>query len=269
MLQTPDGFSLFTQNNLVENAKAHVLIVHGLGEHCLRYQHVAKALNAKGFNVFAFDLRGHGQSSGERGLITNISEYLEDVKCVKANVPNHLPFFMIGHSMGGLITLQYLLDQSPFPLKGVVLTSAALEVGADITPFKQFVIKLLAFISPKFKTVKLDPTSISRDSNTVQNYINDPLIYHDAGKAGLGVALLSAIKNIKLRFSNLAYPVLLMHGTADTLTNPEGTKALYAQSVSQDKTLKLWEGAYHELFNETNQTEVIDYMTAWINERVV
>jgi len=193
MIKTTDGLQLYAKNYLVDTPKANLLIVHGLGEHCERYAHVAKALNALHINVYNFDLRGHGKSEGTQAYIRKIDEYRED---------------------------------------------------------------------------KLDPKSISRDPKTVAEYTSDPLIYRDGTKAGLGLALLNAIKELKPRFASFDYPMLIMHGGADKITSPKGSKNLFEQSKSKDKTLKIWEGAYHEIFNETNQDEVIELMVNWVKDRM-
>jgi alpha-beta hydrolase superfamily lysophospholipase len=268
MLTTADGLQLFTQNYLITNPKANVLIVHGLGEHCLRYAHVAKALNDAGASVYTFDLRGHGQSEGEQAYIKNMDDYLMDVEAACQAVPKSLPFFIVGHSMGGQITLNFLLQKKRTDIRGVVLSGAGLEAGKDITAFTIFVVKLIAKIAPRFKTVKLDVKSISRDATEVEKYSTDPLIYRDGTKAGLGLALLNGIKALKPKFNQFDYPTLIMHGESDKIANIDGSKQLYAQSPSQDKTLKIWEGAYHEIFNETNRQEVIKTMTDWIEARI-
>lgn len=268
MLKSTNGIELFTKNYIVDEAKASLLIIHGLGEYSNRYVHVIKAFNEIGVNVYTFDLRGHGHSSGERAFVTTIDEYREDVENVYRTVPKDLPFFVLGHSMGGLIAVHFLLFNERNDVKGVILSGSALEPGEDVTPLKQRIIRLLAKVSPKIKTVKLNPDDISRSKETVEAYKNDPMIYHDGGKAGLAVALLDGIEMQKKRFAEFDYPFLVMHGGEDKITNPAGSEALYAQAKSTDKTLKIWNGAFHEIYNETNQEEVINYAVAWLEKRI-
>lgn len=266
MIKSSQGIELFSKNYLIENPKANILIVHGLNEHCLRYGHVAEALNEIGVNVYTFDLRGHGQSQGEKSFVADIDEYREDLENVYRTIPKTLPLFILGHSMGGMIAVKFLLFNEK-AVKGVILSGAALEIGEDITPITQKVVGFLGKIAPKLKTVKLDPTSISRDKDEVEKYVNDPLVSTDAAKAGMGLALLNCIKALKPRFKEFDYPVLIMHGGADKITNIKGSKSLFAQAINSDKTIKIWDGAYHEIFNEINKNEVIDFMTDWIKER--
>lgn len=268
MLKSTNGIELFTKESLVENARASLMLIHGLGEYCERYEHVIQAFNKISVNVYTFDLRGHGHSTGERAFITDLDEYREDVENIYRSIPKDLPFFVLGHSMGGLIAVHFLLFNERNDVRGVILSGSALEAGEDVTPIKQRVIRLLAKVSPKIKTVKLNPDDISRSKETVETYKNDPLIYHGGGKAGLAVALLDGIESQKQRFTQFDYPVLIMHGGEDKITNPEGSKLLYTQANSTDKTLKIWDGALHEIFNETNQDEVIAYTVAWLKKRI-
>lgn len=268
MLKSTNGISLFTKNYLVKTPKASVLIVHGLGEHCERYSHVAKELNGIGANVYTFDLRGHGKSEGERFFVSDMHHYREDLEVVYRSVPKDLPFFIIGHSMGGLITTTFLLYNERTDISGVVLSGAALEVGEDITPVTQKVVSFLGKIVPKLKTVKIDPTLISRDKEEVEKYKKDPLINHEGAKAGLGLALLKGINEVKPKLEDFNYSVLIMHGSNDKIANVDGSIALHEKSISNDKTLKIWDGAYHEIFNETNRNDVIQYTSDWIKNRI-
>jgi alpha-beta hydrolase superfamily lysophospholipase len=268
MIDTIDGLKLHTKNWLIAEPKANLLLVHGLGEHSARYEHVAKALNKIGISVYSFDLRGHGLSEGARTFIKDIKEYRQDLETIIPVMASELPLYILGHSMGGLIVSDFLLQENKNNVKGVILTGPALEVGEEISAFKQLLIRVLNWISPQLKTVKLDPKSISRDSAEVEKYIADPLISKEAGRAGMGVALLNAIADVKTKFNQFDYPMLLMHGGEDVITNPEGSKSLMTQSPSKDKTLKIWDEAYHEIFNETNKEEVIDFMINWLKKRI-
>jgi alpha-beta hydrolase superfamily lysophospholipase len=268
MATSSDGFKLHIKNWLIKDAKASLLLVHGLGEHSARYEHVAQALNSSGINVYSFDLKGHGLSEGPRAFVRDISEFRLDLETIYQQIPKGVPLFMLGHSMGGLIITDYLLESPKTNLKGVILTGPALEAGEDINAFKKVLIKILNWISPNIRTVKLDPKSISSDKGEVKKYINDPLIFHEAGKAGMGVALLSAMAIVKPKFNSFDYPVLIMHGGADKITNITGSKRLYAKSPSEDKEIKIWDKGFHEIFNETNKSEVIAHMTSWLSARV-
>ena len=267
MLISTNNISLFTKNYLVPNAKAHILIVHGLGEHAERYIHVANALNTLRANVYTFDLRGHGRSGGEQAFVTNINSYVEDVETVVQTIPKDLPLIVIGHSAGGLIALKFLL-QTQRTIKASIFSGAALEAGEDFTPTTQKIVAFLGKYFPKLKTVKLIIENLSKDQKVIENVKNDPLMYKEGIKAGLGLALMVAIEEVKKQFSIFNLPVLIMHGKEDRLSNIKGSLAFYNQCDSKDKTLQIWEGAYHEIFNETNKEEVLNFMLDWLKERL-
>jgi acylglycerol lipase len=266
-MKSTNGINLFTKNYFVESPKGNILIVHGLHEHCLRYAHVAEALNKVGLNVYTFDLRGHGQSEGQKVNIKSMDEYREDVETVYRSIPKDIPFFILGHSMGGLIVTDFLLFNERNDVKGVILSGAALEVGEDISPILKKLANLIGGILPNLSTQKLDVNLISRDPAEVVKYKTDPLNYIGGTKAGLGKAVLSKIDEVKTKFEFFNLPTLIMHGGADKITNIKGSKELFEKAKSKDKTLKIWDGAYHEIFNETNKTEVINFMCDWIEKR--
>ncbi|MGB4839575.1 MAG: lysophospholipase [Saprospiraceae bacterium] len=268
MIRSSQNIELYTKDYPVKNPKANLLIVHGLHEHCERYQQVADSLNEIGVSVFTFDLRGHGQSGGPRHIIQDMDEYRQDVENVYRSIPKNIPFFILGHSMGGLIAVNFLLYQERTDVNGVILSGAALEVGKDITPTTVKIVRFIGKYFPGLKTSKLNPKSISRDPEAVESYVSDPLITKDGAKAGLGLALINSINQTKTILSQFNFPVLIMHGGADKITNPEGSKALFALASSSDKTLKIWDGAYHEIFHETNKEEIIAFMTSWVSERL-
>jgi alpha-beta hydrolase superfamily lysophospholipase len=267
MIKSTNSIQLFTQNYLIDSAKANILIVHGLHEHSLRYAHVAEALNNIGLNVYTFDLRGHGQSEGPKVNIKSVDEYREDVETVYRSIPKNLPFFILGHSLGGLIVTDFLLFNERNDVKGAILSGPALEVGEDISPILIKLSGIIGSIVPNLPTQKVNPDLLTRDEAEKEKAVNDPLIYQAGTKAGLAKALLGRIIETKTKFANFNYPVLIMHGGADKITNIKGSKSLFAQAKSADKTFKEWEGAYHEIFNETNRVEVIGYMCDWIEKR--
>lgn len=267
MLKSTNGLNLFTKNYLIEKPKASILIVHGLHEHCLRYTHVAEALNTIGLNVYTFDLRGHGQSEGPKVNIKSVDEYREDVETIYRSISKNIPFYILGHSMGGLIVTDFLLYNERNDIKGAILSGAALEVGEDISPLLRKIANLIGGILPNLPTQKVDLNILTHDPAEIEKCKNDPYLYLGGTKAGLGKALLNRIEELKPKFEFFNYAVLIMHGGDDKITNPKGSKELFEKAKSADKTLKLWEGAFHEIFNETNKAEVIKYMCDWIEKR--
>ena len=265
-----DGLDLYEQWWLPEGEmKAMVVIVHGLAEHCGRYAHVAAALNEHGYGVGSYDQHGHGKSdpSGPKAVIDTFDGLWDDLDIFMARARERAdgkPLFLLGHSMGGEIIVGYVLDRKP-EVKGLLASAAAVQISDDISPLLITVASVLSKIAPKMPTVVLDGTAISRDQAVVDKYDSDPLNYRGGVPARTGGEMNRIIKFIKANMEKITLPILIMHGTADRLADPQGSKDLYARVQSTDKTLKLYEGFYHEILNEPEQGEVIADMVQWLD----
>ena len=270
-IQTPDGFNLFCKTWLpAPPPRSVVVLVHGLAEHVMRYAHVAQHLNTHGHAVFGLDLRGHGQSDGKRIYVNRFSAYVDDLALFFAEVASRYPerpIFILAHSMGTTVALNFLLDHAP-SVSGLIVTGTALVAGDDISPLLISLSGLVGAIFPKLPTVALNSNSISRDPAVVEAYHKDPLVYNGRIPARTGAALNHAFGYIRSRLRSLTLPILIMHGSEDQLTNPQGSRLLYAGIASKDKTLKIWRGLYHEVLNEPEKDEVLATITTWINERL-
>jgi len=271
-ITTADGLQLFTQSWTPEGeARAHLLIVHGYAEHSSRYQHLAEFFTAEGFAVHTFDLRGHGKSGGKTGYVDRFELYLKDLTTVFDHLKMQAKkktFFLFGHSMGGAIAALYVITRQPKQLNGVLLSGAALKVSDDISPLLQRVSGVLGEWLPKVKTIKLDTKALSRDPAVVEDYENDPLVYHGPVYARTGAELIRASKRIYANMEKLKLPVLIMHGTADRLTDMEGSKELERRAGTEEKRLELYNGLYHELVNEPEQKQVMGDMLEWMEKRM-
>lgn len=263
--QTHDGLRLFHQSWLPGH-KSTVIIVHGYAEHSARYEHVATELVVNGHAVYALDLRGHGRSEGKRTFIRSIDEHVSDLEQFVAYVREQqpkLPLFLLGHSMGGAVVASFLIT-SDTTVDGAILSAAALRSARGFDRVGQAVIKLIGRLFPKLPFVKLDGAQISRDPAVVAAYDNDPLVFRGRMPAGTLTALIRATQNIEAKSETIELPLLLLHGTADTLTSPEGSKTLHERSRSSDKTLKLYDGLYHEVLNEPEKQRVIGDVVSWL-----
>lgn len=255
-----------------EKPKAVICLVHGLGEHTGRYAHVGKAFNEAGYALFGFDLRGHGQTGGPRGHIPSLDVAMQDIRqFVQFQSQNHagLPVFLYGHSLGGLLTLAYAL-QYPEGLQGVIVTGAGLRSALQEQKAKIALVKLLGSLMPTMIIKsELEIAALSRDTDVLQAYVDDPLV-HDKASLGLGKAGLSAIDLCFARARTFKPPLLIMHGKADRITYPSGSEdfAKLAGETNKDVTLKLWEGMYHEIHNEPEQKEVFKAMIEWMDGRL-
>lgn len=270
--QTSDGLALFARRWLpAGEPRAAVAVLHGLAEHSGRYDHLARFLTGRGIAVHAFDGRAHGRSPGANAFIPSLDRYLEDVDhfmdMVKVASGN-LPLFLFGHSMGGEIATLWSIERRPDDLAGLLLSGPAVAPGTDISPLMIRLAPLLGRLAPRLPTVKLDSEAISRDPAVVQAYDGDPLCYRGGTPARTGAELLQGIMRIQAGMEALHLPLLVMHGTADRLTNPAGSRQLHERAGTADKTLKLYEGFYHELINEPGKEQVMNDMLAWIEARI-
>lgn len=270
MFEARDGLQLFGQAwEPVDGTDAVVIIVHGYGEHSGRYVHIARRLALQNFIVETFDLRGHGRSEGDRAFISSFDQYTRDVhaftKRVREKHPD-LPLFLLGHSLGGLIAATYILDFQP-RIGGLILSSPALKISEDLSQLLQKMSGVIGKILPKLPTLKLDASLISRDPKVVEAYENDPLVYHKGTLAKTGAEIIRATQKIQAKMEMLRLPMLIFHGTADGLTDPEGSKQLYLRAKSPDKILKLYEGFYHETMNEPEKEQVLSAILEWLVKR--
>jgi len=262
-----ENLELYYQAWLPEGGPVAVLlVVHGLAEHSSRYGNVVDYFVPRGYAVYALDHRGHGRSGGQRAYVERFSDYLADLKTFFDMVRSWHPgakIFMVGHSMGGTISLTYSLRHQD-ELDGLLLSGASVKVGESISPLVIAVGKLIAKLLPKMGMVVLDASTISRDPAVVAAYDNDPLVYRGKVPARTGAELIGTMQALPDQVSQLRLPVLIMHGTADRLGDPQGSQWLFQSVGSSDKTLKLYEGYYHEIFNEPEHERVLADVETWL-----
>jgi acylglycerol lipase len=275
-IQTRDGVELVLYHWPVEGEgtpRATVALVHGLAEHAGRYTALARRLNAAGIELFAVDLRGHGQSPGARAWVDRFDQYLLDAEALlNVAARGRSPLFLMGHSMGGTISALYaaerLVDDGP-AVAGLILSSAALVPGRDVPRWLIAVSGIISRVLPHVPTMKVDTAWLSRDPDVVEANRADPLVYHGGIPARTGAGILDAMTRIERGRANLRVPVLVYHGTADKLTEPDGSREFSKHVGSADRTLVLYEGSYHETMNDLDQERVIDALIDWILARSV
>ena len=265
-VKTADGLNLQGRCREPEaKIKAVVCLVHGLGEHSGRYEHVADAFNRKGYAVFTFDLRGHGRSEGPRGHAPNYAALMADISKVLNTAKQHhpdLPTFLYGHSLGGNLVLHYALRQQP-KLSGIIASGPMLRMSSPPPAWKTAMLRLLHALHIDCSIPSgLDDTALSRDINVVHTYRNDPLT-HNRITPRLAVDMIRNGEWNLQHAAELPCPLLLMHGDADRITSPEATRA-FAEKAGTACTLKIWDGLFHELHNEPEQNEMLDYVLAWL-----
>ncbi|MDP6936456.1 MAG: alpha/beta hydrolase [Candidatus Marinimicrobia bacterium] len=248
--------------------KAHVLLIHGLGDHSGRFSHLVNFLNNWGANLTAIDLQGHGKSPGKRGHFHSYNSVMDDIERTLQKLQREadsLPVFLYGHSMGGNLVLNYCLRKCP-QIKGVIATSPALKPAFKPPLYKTLPAKILYTILPGFTVPNgLDLTGVSREPSVIDAYKNDPFV-HDRISVQLAVDLLDSGKWALENAHLLQLPALLLHGDADTLTHHDATKA-FAQK-SDSSTFESFTGAYHELHNDLDKEKVFDTIVEWLEKQV-
>lgn len=265
--KTVAGASIYYQSWRPEGKpKAILLVVHGLAEHCGRYMNVVNHFVPRGYAVFGLDLPGHGKSDGTRVYADGMADFTNPLKTYFGMVQGWhpgTPIFMLGHSMGGLIGTCFLFDYQD-KLKGAVISAPAVKVGASISSVAIFLAKLLGQILPKLGLQGVDASAVSSDPQVVKDYINDPLVYHGKTTARLGAVLLGSIQRVTAEAGTLRLPFIVVQGSADTLVDPDGARMLYDKASSHDKTIKIYDGYLHEVFNEPGRARVLQDVETWL-----
>jgi len=251
--------------------RATVALLHGLAEHAGRYAALARALNECGIALCATDLRGHGLAPGVRTWVERFDDYLLDAQALLAAAPRDgAPVFLLGHSMGGTVAALYAIERLPqngAPLAGLILSSPALAPGRDVPRWMTSLSQLISRVWPRFPALRIDAALLSRDAAVVQANLQDPLVHHGAVPARTGAEILLAMARIARGRDALRVPLLVFHGSADNLTEPDGSRVFHAHAGSPDKTLKLFDGSYHETMNDLERERVIGDVVAWVLAR--
>jgi len=238
-----------------------VLIVHGYAEHGGRYGHVAAALNERGFVVYADDHLGHGRSDGERALITDFDHVVDDLHKLAATARSEhpgLPLALVGHSMGGLLSAR-LAQRAPDEIQGIAFCGSVIgdwQWARDVIE------------QPELPHVEFDPEAISRDPAAGESYAADPLVYHGQYKRGLLEAEVCALDAYRRDNDRLTMPVAVFHGTEDPFVPYQRSVRAAHDMPTEDVTIKIYEGARHELLNESNRDEIIGDLAGWLEDLV-
>jgi len=245
--------------------RAFVVIVPGFNAHSGYYAWAAEQFVAAGLAVYAVDLRGRGNSDGERFYVDTFEDYVSDVEAVvrvaRSREPG-TPLFLLGHSAGGVVSCLYTLDHQG-ELAGLICESFAHELPAP--DFALAVLKGLSHLAPHAHVLKLKNEDFSRDAKVVAAMNADPLIAHEVQPTQTIAAMVRADERLKSEFSRITLPVLILHGTADKATKPSGSKHFYETASSTDKTLKLYEGYYHDLLNDLGKEQVMADIQSWLD----
>ncbi len=264
----PDGVELRFKWWEAPDPKADVVLVHGYSEHYGRYAHVAEYLNSLGYSMWSVDFHGHGTSPGMRGYVNRIDDYVGAVHALirgAKKLGGRSKFFLLGHSMGGLIAalagLKYQQD-----ITGIVLTAPALKVDHLASPLVVSIGKFLSQYAPKLGVAPpVDPKWISRDPAVVESYGNDPLVYRGKIKARPGYEIILGSRYFAANASKFTLPLLVLQGGADRVIPPSGLDMIFPAIGSSDKTVRLFPECYHEILQEPEKMEALKIISDWLD----
>jgi acylglycerol lipase len=258
---------LYRQAWTVEDPVGAVVLVHGAHEHGGRYRHVAERLAAAGYATHAVDHPGHGRSPGRRGNIGSMAAAVDGVaELVRTAGQQHpgVPLFVYGHSLGGLIALQYLTGTPDARVAGAVLSAAALDTSAA-NAVQRTLAPLLSRFLPDLGVLQLDAEAVSRDPEVVRDYRTDPLNHNGRMVARTGAELMTTALAMPRRLPSLTLPLLVLHGTADRLVPPAASEVVRAHAGSPDLTVRTYAGLFHEPHNEPEKDDVLADVVAWLD----
>lgn len=264
----PDGQEIYCRISGPKNSKAPIVLAHGLGEHCGRYEEFSEFLNEKGYQVYCYDHRGHGKSTGIRSYSERFSELYEDlsslVSFVEKDSGKKKPY-LLAHSFGGQVAVNFLA-RYPKKVRAAVLSAPNLKLAMELGFLKKHLGRLFSYLLPTFAIAnEVDPQAISRDPKVVEAYRKDPLIEKNI-TLRLGAMILDNLEEVLSLAPKVKVPCFLFHGDADKVVSLEGTKTFYKGLKIKDKTLKIYPGFYHECLNDLGKEKVYQDVVTWLEK---
>lgn len=257
--------------------RAEIFGIHGVCEHCGRYQHLAEDLTRAGYSLRMIDLRGHGQSGGPRAYVERFDHFLDDVSDVLETLQNEedwRPDFLFGHSMGAAIMGLFGAERRP-EVRGVILSGLPVVVGGRLMPILRTAAIWLSRRFPRLRLVKMNTPVLmqfgarylTHDPKVIEDFRRDPLVYRGRLSMRLAGELLQATRRLHTAAERFELPLLLLHGTGDVLARSRGSELFYRRAASSDKTLQLYPDFYHEVINELDRDRVVADLLAWLAAR--
>lgn len=249
---------------------AALAVVHGYGEHGGRYAWLGEYLAARGYAVYVYDLRGHGQSSGTRGQVRRFDDYLDDTAAFLGEVRRAqpaAPLFLLGHSMGGLICARMAEERAP-DVRALILSSPFLQLAEAVPPARVLAVKALARVWPGRDIGNaVQAAQLSHDPAVVEAYVTDRLVHHVAPARWVAQTL-AAQDAAMAAAARISLPLLVLYGSDDAVVDVAFVEALYAKVSSRDRSIQQYQGLYHECFNETDRERVFADLAAWLAARL-
>jgi alpha-beta hydrolase superfamily lysophospholipase len=263
--------SIYYQYREPEDApRGLLLVVHGAGEHCNRYERMAQHFTAHGYVLAALDHPGHGRSEGTYGHIERFQDLVDTLGIFQQQVKTDfagLPQILLGHSMGGLISTLFLLEHQ-HEFAACVLSGPAIKTEIEPPYLQLLIIRCLSAVAPRVGVLQLDASGVSRDPAVVADYVADPLVNHNKMTARMVSELFTAMHLIQNEANKISLPMLLLHGGKDVMAAPQGSRFLYENIGSQDKSLQIYPELYHEIFNEPERDVVFADMQEWCDQHL-
>jgi alpha-beta hydrolase superfamily lysophospholipase len=267
--ESTDGLKIFYRQYQAEEERARLVIAHGIGEHSGRYGNVVDKLQPGGTSIWAVDLRGHGKSGGRRGHVSAFDEYRHDLllilKIVKEGMPEGRKCFLLGHSMGGLIALDFAMHY-PQIVDGLIISSPSLGITVKVPPVKRLLGKAMSSVLPGLTLSNgLDVTKLSHDEGVVRAYVDDPLV-HDRVSARWFTEIVRTMEEVNRSASKVAVPILMQLAGDDHLTDAARSREFFDRLNVEDKRLCVYDGFYHESYNEKEElrTRPLADLDAWV-----
>lgn len=265
-IRAADGAQLVVERRLVDDPRARVVIVHGYAEHRRRYDRIMQPLADRGFECIAADLRGHGDSEGQRGHVSRFDHYLDDLQRIVATIPDDRPRFLVGHSLGGLISLQYVLKR-PHDFRAVAVSSPFLRSAFAVSRTQVALANVAQVVAPRLPFPSpLRAEQISRDPEEVELYANDPAVFRTTTPRWYS-EVAAAQKEVFARASEIRLPLLMLVGDADSIADHRGSMEVFERLGSSDKSLEVYPGYFHEVFNDVGREQPIARLVAWLERQ--
>lgn len=265
----PNGNRIYAVEWPVPKARAVIGLIHGVGEHCRRYDHMAAWFQARGIAMVGYDRQGFGRSEGRKGYAANYSEYTDEIANLVLACETRYqdtPLFLYGHSMGGHLLLRYLIRRHP-RISGAIVSAPHIQLSFQPNQLLVGIGRLLRNVYPTFsQDSQLDVQLLSRDPKVVADYVDDPLV-HPTLTSKTGIDILENADLLNGWSGEIEIPTLLMHGEKDGITSHDASRAFVERNPA-NTSFKNWHGLYHELHNEPEKEEVFDFVLSWLEERL-
>ncbi len=252
-----------------EGTRAVLGIIHGYGHHAACFGELAAYLTEAGYDVRGFDLRGHGKSEGRRGHMDSFALTLDDVHAFVQRIQSDEPdksFFLLGHSLGALIVGQYAVAHRP-KVRGLIFSSGLLKIPDSVPPWLVKLGTVLSRVLPLLPVQKVDFDAVSREPEAVRAVYEDRLRYTGLMNARTGAEIARAVHEFQTSMDRITDPLLILHGTGDRLTDTDGSRQFFARATAEDKTLSIYKGGYHELYNDLEKERYLKEVRTWLDAR--